>query len=70
MYQQLNERRLGTMRLKVLSNDGELLAVNLGCNVSPHLSKCSSIFTTDAFRFRALLNNGTQEVRFERVTAD
>ena len=70
MYQQLNERRLGMMRLKVLASDGELIAVNLSCNVSRHLSKCSSIFTTDAFRFRALLNNGTQEVRFERVTAD
>lgn len=33
-------------------------------------SQGNSIFTTDAFRFRALLNNGTQEVRFERVTAD
>ena len=60
------------MRLKVLAApDGKAsnLIADWGCNVSS-TPQCSSIFTTDAFRFRALLNNGTQEVRFERVTAD
>ena len=58
------------MRLKVLASDGELIAVNLSCNVSRHLSKCSSKFTTYSFRFRVVLSDNTQDVHSGRVSAN
>ncbi len=58
------------MRLKVLASNGELIEVNLGCNVSRHLSKCSSKSRTYNFRFRVLLSDNTQDIHFEQVSAD
>ncbi len=54
------------MRLSIFADRDGSLTADWGCNVSS-TPQCSSIFTTHALRFRALLIEDTQEVCFERV---
>ncbi len=55
------------MRLHIFADREGALTAEWGCNVLP-TPQCSSSFTTNAFRVRALLTDVTPEVRLERVT--
>jgi hypothetical protein len=54
------------MHLQIFAQrDGTLIA-DWGCNVLPQ-PRWSSIFTTDAVRFRAVLSDGSEEVELARA---
>jgi len=55
------------MRLPVYASPDGKLTAEWGCNDAP-TPQCTSTATTTSFRFRALLTESKQEVRFERVT--